>query len=415
MTNHCPKMPETEAGDKTYDFILRLGHALQKYSLPTPMLESAIAAMIRSLGAEGQVFVLPTGLFVSLGPSGKQRVSLMRVEPGEVNLEKLERLDALAEGVAGGKIRLDTGLQMIDEILQAPPTYGIVMTLAAYIVSAAAFSRLLGGGWRELVLTGLIGLFSGLIALLPRRWPQSSLLFEPSVALTSALMTALLGRWFLPVSPYETILSGLIMALPTLILTTAVIELATRNLISGSARLTWAVVIFLEISFGVTLGLSTVSWLVPDFHLVKIAPIPLPHWSELIAIVLAPLSFAVIFSARHRYLGWILLAGVMGYVSSLLAGGFLGYAAGGFAGALTAGLISHLFSRISHRPSLVVMVPSILLLLPGSIGFSSLFNFMENNSLTGVGAAFRMATVVVSIVLGLLITYVVLPPLRSNK
>jgi uncharacterized membrane protein YjjP (DUF1212 family) len=409
------KQPVSQDSPQAFDFILRLGHALQKYSMPTPMLESTISAMIRSLGTEGQVFILPTGLFVSLGPAGRQQVSLMRVEPGEVNLEKLERLDELAEGVANQLISPESGIQAIDEILQAPPCYGTTANLLAWALTAGALSRLLGGGWREMLLASGIGLVSGLIALLPQRFPQATLLYEPLVALTSALMTALIGRWFLPVSPYETILAGLIVVLPGIILTTAVIELATRNLVSGAARLIWAVLIFLEISFGVTLGLSAVSWLAPDFVVAKIAPLPLPRWTEFLALLIAPLSFAVIFSARRRYWGWILMASAAGYLSSQLAGELLGYAAGGFAGALAAGLVSHLFSRISHRPSLVVMVPALLLLLPGSIGFSSLYSFMEDNSTTGVSAAFRMATVAISIVLGLLITYVILPPIRRNK
>jgi uncharacterized membrane protein YjjB (DUF3815 family) len=59
------------------------------------------------------------------------------------------------------------------------------------------------------------------------------------------------------------------------------------------------------------------------------------------------------------------------------------------------------------------MVPGILLLVPGSIGFGSLAKFLDRDVLSGIDTAFTMILVAVALVTGLLVSNLIVPPRRA--
>ena len=78
-------------------------------------------------------------------------------------------------------------------------------------------------------------------------------------------------------------------------------------------------------------------------------------------------------------------------------------------------MASALYERWRRRPAPVVLVPGILLLVPGSIGYQSMSSMMERNTIAGIDTAFTMILTAVSLVAGLLIAGVVAPePRRST-
>src|SRR5262249_56884405 len=73
-------------------------------------------------------------------------------------------------------------------------------------------------------------------------------------------------------------LAGLIVLMPGLTLTIALIELSTRNLSSGTSRLSGAFVIFLSIGFGVAGRGPLANLLIGEYAIARAAP--LPAWAE---------------------------------------------------------------------------------------------------------------------------------------
>jgi uncharacterized membrane protein YjjB (DUF3815 family) len=67
----------------------------------------------------------------------------------------------------------------------------------------------------------------------------------------------------------------------------------------------------------------------------------------------------------------------------------------------------------NDKPSAVATVPGIMLLVPGSIGFRSLFSLMERNVLSGVEAAFTTTVVASALVAGLLVSSILVPPRKA--
>jgi uncharacterized membrane protein YjjP (DUF1212 family) len=344
---------------------------------------------------------------VSIGALTNRQTGLIRVEPGRVNLEKLELLGELARDVAAGRVQPGEVAAQVDAIVNARDPYHPALTLLCYGVSSAAVCRFLGGGWREIVAAGFLGLLTGVLSLLFSRSKDLSFLTEPVTAAGASALAIVISNSFLPISLYETILSGIIAIVPGVIFTIAMLELATRNLMAGAARITWALLIFVELIFGVALGYQTqrlYGGVAPSAALT-----PLPNWTEWLALAVAPIAFAVQLKARPRHTAWIILACVLSFGGSRLGAALFDWRFSAFLGAFAASAAGGVFARTTRRPAAVVIAPAIFLLVPGTVGFGSVFQFLTQNFNQGIEAGFHMALVAISIVMGILVARVVLP------
>ncbi len=391
-----------------HGFVLELGRGLHRYGYPSHRLEEALFAVSRRLGLTGQFFSTPTALFASFGSDAEQRTFQVRMEPGMVDLAKLARLDAITKDVAQGKLPPAEGSLQIRDVAVAPAAYGPELTTLCYALASCAAARFLGGGVRETLAAALIGLGLGLLALLARRVPALGRVFEPVAAVLAALLASWLQRAAGPLSAYVATLAGLIILVPGFSLTVAMTELATRHLVSGTARLMGAAGTFLAIGFGVALG-SRLGTFLPGTPL-SAPPQLWPEWTLLLALVIAPLSFAVLLRADPRDVWAVVLAGVIAFAGARAGAFWLGPELGPFLGALAVGLWGNVYARTWERPSAVPVVPGLLLLVPGSLGFQSFSSLLERDTLPGVESAFRMTLGAVSLVTGLLFANVLVPP-----
>jgi uncharacterized membrane protein YjjB (DUF3815 family) len=245
------------------------------------------------------------------------------------------------------------------------------------------------------------------------RSEDASRLAVPLSAIAASALAIIAARLLSPVSVYVATLAGLIVLFPGLTFTIAIRDLATRNLVSGTAQLTAAALVFLELGFGVALG-SQIGRLLPATHLATQAA-PLPGWSQWIAVVVSSIAFAVLLKARRRDIDWIVLAGIVSFAGARAGATLLGAELGGFVGALILGVASNLYGRLLDRTSMVPLVPGLLILVPGTVGFGSLSKFLESDVVSGVATAFKMALIAVALVTGLLLSNIVLPPRRAFR
>lgn len=392
-------------------FMVKLGQALHRYGVPAYRLEQGMSLVAQRFGIQGSFFVTPTGIFAAFGLPEEHRTSLIRIEATEVNLEKQAQLDELVNRVIHGTASIAEGTQAIDRIVAAPSPYSSALSTICFALASGAAARFLGGGWREILVTTCIGTLVGILALLMSRWKEANRIFEPTAAINASALVMVAARFFHPFSIYLTTLASLIVLLPGLTLTVAMRELATRHLVSGTARLTGAVLIFFQLGFGVALG-SQINRLLPPVSF-SAAPVPLPAWTLWMALLTAPLAFTVLFNARGRDVGWIMLACLLSFYGARAGAYLLGPELGVCVGAILMGAGSNLYSRWLKRPSAITTVPGLMMLVPGSIGFGSLAKFIEKDVVSGLTTAFSVALIAVALVTGLLIANVIVPPRKT--
>ena len=404
--------PPLERGDDpdpfAVGFVLRLARALHAYGYSAARLEDILAATADRLGLAGhRFFSMPTQIMAAFGPEDRQRTHLLRVEPGEVNLGKVAALEQVSLDVAQGRASPEEGMERIERIVAAPSPYGPTVVTLAHGVLSGTVCQFLGGGWREIVVATVLGLGLGLLAIYAASHARVGRVFESLAAFLLSTAAIGLARLVGPISVFVATLAGLIVLMPGLLLTTAITELATRHLASGTLRLSSAFMTLLGIVFGVALGTRLGTMLFGDPA--SAIPVGLPGWAPYVAIVLASASSVVILRADPRDAPWIVAAGVLGVLSGRLGAAKLGLELGMFVAAFGVAMASAAYERWRNRPAPVVLVPGILLLVPGSIGYLSMSSLMERNTVAGIDTAFTMVLTAVSLVAGLLIAGIVAP------
>lgn len=395
------------AADPRIAFVLDLGRALHALGHPSHWLEDGLMRASTKLGLEAQFFTTPTSIFAAFGHAQDQRTHLLRVEPGDVHLERLAGVLAVGRDVLAGRRTPGDGSAAIAAVMDAPPRYGPVLTAAAFALSGAAACRFLGGGAPEVATAAALGLVVALLAGLGPRLPVLRRMFEPVAAfVVSALATAL--ALVTPLSVYVTTLAAILVLLPGLTLTVAMAELSSRHLVSGTSRLTGAGVQFLGLLFGVAMGGRAVTSLLGAPP--HVTPYPLPAATEWLALAAAPAAFTVLLRARPRDYLAILAVGTLSFLAGRFGTQGLGPELGAFVGAFAAAALSNLHARRTGGSPATTLVPTLLLLVPGSVGFRSLTLLLNRDVLSGVEAAFRMLMLAASLVAGLLMAGILVPP-----
>src|SRR5690606_26414897 len=123
------------------------------------------------------------------------------------------------------------------------------------------------------------------------------------------------------------------------------------------------------------------------------APVPAPDppaWTTVPALVLGTLTVGVLFRARPQDTWWIVPTGFLSYAGVRWGVIYLGPELGAFVGALLLGVASNAIAVRFDRPSVVTLIPGLMVLVPGSVGFRSLESLLARDVITGIGTAFSM-------------------------
>lgn len=393
-------------------FVLELGRMLHRFGASALRLEELLASVSTALRLpNAHFFSTPTSIVSSFGELGAQQTSLIRIEPGVLDLGRLEEVDRLAADVARGRLDAEAGIERLLEVAGRPAQIGPLPSVVAYAVLSGCAARFFGGGVPEITLALLIGFLSGVLALALGRSPAGARIYELVAAMMASFLARIGADAWGGTSVYVTTLAGLIVLVPGLTLTQAISELATRHLVSGTARMMAAMIAFLEIGFGVAVGSRLGGFFFEP--LVGVDATPLPSWTEAAAFLVAIPSLMALFKASWRSAPAIAGATLIAFWGTRLASSVLGPELGVLTGAFALGVVANAYARTLDRPAVVLVVPALLLLVPGSVGFKSLASFLVKDTLLGIESAFSMAMVAVAIVAGLLFANVAVSPRRA--
>lgn len=401
-------------------FIAELATRLHRYGTTAHRLEGAVVAVAGRLGLDCEVWSNPTGIILTFAdPVRGQQFGFTRVirlQPGEQNLGRLAATDEIADQVIDGELAPLEGRAALLALDRAPSKRGNGLTVLSFGLSAAAVAGLIGGGLPTIALSGVIGLVIGALTLRSEGRVQLTEALEAIAAIVATLLAAAVATFLVPVSVKTVILAALIVLMPGLTLTNAVAELASQQLVSGTARFAGAVMVLLKLTFGTVVGMQIVQIL--GWQPQEAPQVSPGLFAELAALLVAAYAFAVLFKASRRDYPLVMLAVVLGYALTRLGGEGLGLTHGGFPGgaffaSIGIAAVSNAYGRWANRPAALIRVPGIILLVPGSVGFRSLNFVMERDVFLGLDTAFALVSALIAIVAGLLFGNLLVPTRRN--
>jgi uncharacterized membrane protein YjjP (DUF1212 family) len=404
-------------------FLVELATRLHKYGASSPRLEMAISGSAHRIGLSAEVWSSPTAIIISFadlaqGDEGSVAVAtqVIRLLPGDVNLDKLCRADEIADRVIAGELDLREGFRLL-RALEIPDTrQQKAAVIASYGLSAAAIDALfLHTSLADLFVAAAVGLIIGTITILSATRPRLAVASDAICAMVATLVAIIVSAFVVPLAIKSVVLAGLIVLVPGMSLTTAVREISSQHLVSGMARMGGAMATLLKLTFGTVAAtqICAVLHIEPrDFELPA-----LPGWVDYPALLVAAIAFAILFRAAKRDWPVVILAVIIGYVTTRLGGeisvNLPGAPFGVFLGGFLLSALANLYARFVGRPGAVVREPGILLLVPGSVGFRSVSYLLDRNASLGFDTGILLVTLLISLVAGLLFGELTIAPRRS--
>jgi uncharacterized membrane protein YjjP (DUF1212 family) len=398
-------------------FVAQLARRLHETGATAPRLERAVVQVSRRLGLACDSLSTPTSMLLSFREASDpvdfpaRHTQVLRMDPGDIDLGRMARVDAIAEQVAAGEIDIDEGRR---RLIDLPPRADLgwnLLTLLAFAVTAAAVAAMLKGGWSDVAAAAAIGTTVGALAWAARRWPAAAASLEVVAAFVATVAATLMAAYLSPLTVNAVVIASLIVLLPGLTLTTAAVELAQQHLVSGVARFAGALTVLLKLAFG-SIAATQLLLLVGVATPVAV-PEPVPAWTAWAGVGLAGIAFAVLFRAPLADTPIVVAAAALSYVVSTSVGAAFGAELGVFVGALVITVLSNLYGRWRNRPGALVRVPGIILLVPGSVGYRSLFFVFERDVYLGIDTAISMLVLLACLAGGLLFGNMLLRPRKS--
>src|SRR5574343_557704 len=360
-------------------FLRDLGQALHVSGAPAHDLERALNAAGARLGVKVEGFAVLTFLALTVVAEGqRRRVEMLRLPPYDFNMARLIGLRELCAAIRSAE-ELDAYCARLDALMRQPAPWS---------------------GWQ---FVGMGFLLSAAVALLLRcaRLPQ----LGPAVPVILCAGAALVAHglaWLFPAqAPFVSAVAGVVFLLPGFMLTVAMSELATQNYLAGTGRLTGAFVLLFLMGAGLAIGTALAQAVLP-FQPLGTQP-GLPAWViwpaiaglgiSLLAVLQAPWS-SVHVSAGACLLAWAVYS---------LGEAALGNVVGAVFGALAVAVAGHLYQFASGRPAVLVQIPGLITLVPGSMGFRGLHALMSHDNAIGIGLLTDMLLTGAVLAVGLLL------------
>lgn len=391
------------------ELILALGRAYHQAGVPADTLEEIMHAVAVSLGVELQVNALPTSLTVAVGPGTAQRLVILRLEPGRLNLRKLALLNGVYRRLLEREIDVDTTLTEIASIDANVRPRPPLVTIAAYALLSLGAALLLGGGPREIQVSTLVGFAIGGIGALADRFDSVSRMFEVLAAFVATLIVAGYERLLGPVALYIAIVAGVVQLLPGFTLTTALHELASRHLVAGTARLGAVLVTLLSLGCGFVLALAIVG---PAMLRAPLdSTVRSPGFLVVPAAIVMAAAIAIILRARAQDFGWVCASCVVAIATSRVFGALPGHQVAAFGSAFTVGVLTNLAARYLRIPQAVMLVPGILVLVPGSLSYESILAVFQTDLTNAANLAIDAVLASILIVAGTLLSQLLIRPI----
>jgi uncharacterized membrane protein YjjB (DUF3815 family) len=291
--------------------------------------------------------------------------------------------------------------------MQAPPTWTGWRFVAMGFLLSGSVALLLRGGWMEMLCGGLIGM--GFVAGYLRLSRISRL--GPAVPVILCALAAMaaqgLAHLFPNQTPFISAVAGVVLLLPGFMLTVAMSELATQNYLAGTGRLTGAFVLLFLMGAGLAIGTQFSLALLPASTPGIVTA--LPAWAIWPAIAALGVSLLAVLQAPWRSLPVSVLACLLAWAVYSVVSAEMGNVVGAFTGAVAVASAGHLYHSMTRQPAVLVQIPGLITLVPGSMGFRGVHALMEQNSAAGISLITDMVLTGAVLAVGLLLADNILP------
>jgi uncharacterized membrane protein YjjP (DUF1212 family) len=394
----------TTRSEPAVQFIVELAAALNEAGESVTLNQRRMDRIAAAYGvSDARVAVMPN---MVLAAGGRDAAVLARGAATQDAIQRLDRTGAiadLAEAAERGAIEPDDGLRRLDQIAAMDHRFGVAGVILGHLVLTVGLCLILQPTPEALGMAAVFGAFVGWLKLYARHTQTIGVLLP----VTAATLVSALAFWLAPDKTIEAsmrvLIPPLVTFLPGGLLTTATLDLAAGEVISGSSRLVAGTMQLILLSFGIVAGAS-IAGVSVDEAITNEAKNTLGAWAPWLGVVVFGLGAFVHFSGPPRALGWLLLVLFSAYLGQQVGGRLVSDELGGFfGGLLVTPVAAWVATRMYGPPSLATFLPAFWLLVPGAVSLIGMAEFVGSDREAGLDHFVHAIDVFISISLGVLV------------
>jgi uncharacterized membrane protein YjjP (DUF1212 family) len=379
-----------------------LGDAMIDSGYTVAQVQATLRRVLEVNGVpDGEVIVLPTAVFVSVPGEAAVETAVAAVGLSGLRLDQVEDVSRVVTAAETGQMAPTDARVALTRIRgQAPPFSSVARTLG-YALFSAGLALILSGGAADVIVAAALGAVVGAIQLAMAQPGAATRAILPVLcAFLVSTVVFLLGRLSEDISVLAPLVAPLVTLLPGALLTTAVVELSTGQMISGAGRLAAGLLQLVLLALGILAGAE----LVGVTSIGTTQTVPLGDFGPWVGVALFGIGVLVYHCARASSFGWILLVLYAAYGAQILGGVFLGPLLSAFVGALVMSPVASYIALLPNGPpTLVSFLPAFWLLVPGALGLVGLTQLLGNNRADALSSLLSMGTTMIGISFGVLI------------
>jgi uncharacterized membrane protein YjjP (DUF1212 family) len=397
--------------DEAWHFILKVGLAAHKYGSTSTRLEYFLLSLSKRMGYQGVFKSTPVEIMFGLRETSDspQRVEVMATPPPTIDLDKLARLGELLNELKEGSLSVSDAYDRIDQIDQVPPPWGKFASMLGYVFTGLGLAPLLGAGWTDTLVATVFSILVYGLVLLSTRIGAAAITWMPlSTALITGFLTTLVKYWVPDLNLVLVILSAVAIILPGYSISLGAGELVAQHVLSGVSNLMSGLITLVKQIAGAIIGIGIASLLVTTAATEPETPVNQMWLLLLFPLLLVGLGLA--FQVSRRDLPWSVLVSGLAFLGVMAGSSLLDSNLGNLLGTIVAVVIANLWARKTGRPSSIVLIPAIVMLVSGTIGFRGLAAMAEGELLLGVQQFLQMFIVAITILAGILIGFTIVRP-----
>lgn len=394
-------LPQDDVAD-TLRFLLVLGEAMIDSSAPVVQVNRTLERVATINGApDVEVVALPTALLVSVPHGVSTQTAASSAGWRQLRLHQVQDVLRVADEAETGDVGPVEGMARIRTAVAAPPLYPGLTRVAGYVGVSAGLAMILGGSLVDVLVASALGVAIASVQVATVRMPAAyQSLMVLACAFAVSVTVFLLSRTGIDIGLLAPLVAPLVTFLPGALLTTAAIDLATRQMIAGSARLAAGIMQLVLLAIGITGAAALVG--VPASEVGAAAFQPLGWAAPWLGVLVYGVGVVFHHCARRPALPWILLVLVVAYSGQVLGGLLFGGAFSAFVGALAMTPVAMFAAtRPSGPPALVGFLPGFWLLVPGALGLVGVTSILGDGD-QALSTVVTAGTTMVAISVGVL-------------
>ena len=371
-----------EIGQKA-ELILTVGQLLMENGADTPQIVRDMKRVAAYMGISADKFhlhIMYTTLMLNISDEHHSHTSFRKCPKHAVNMKIISAVSKLTWRALREHYTLDEFKGELDAVANRP-RYPHWLSVCAAGTGCGAFCTLFGCDFNAAIYTAVAAIIAKIVQM------QCAERFgvNPYISMTFAAFTATIVAYlthFLPTAtPWHPLIAASLFLVPGVPMINALNDMLNTYLVSGAARTIHTLIIVGAMTFGIVFAIGMADF--DSFTNLQILP-ESNYLLFAIAAATGAMSFAVFFNLPHR----LLVAAAYGGAICVCTRNFfifelgMSSAVGSLVGATLVSIIAIKAVHWLHTPSLVLVVPAVIPLVPGVLIYRFLFAMINIRRIT---------------------------------